>query len=396
VTKPDNNGTTSGHQFTRRDFLKAGGAVVVSALFFDALTACSAKVETVTATATKTATVTKNVTETVTATATSATRSLTDMLGRTLEVPKNIQRVLGTSPHEPIITYMLAPDKLTGLTSAMTGNFIPEKYKTLPVVGGWYSTQIGNYETFISMEPDIILKGQVEAEEGNSIDEMQTKFGSIPVVGILTGGSLTELEATIRFLSDLLDVKDSGDALIAYYKEAMHYVTGIAAQIPEENRVRVYYAEGKDGLSTDPTGSRHTELVDLCGGLNIADVTLKPGAGQAEVSLEQVLQWNPDMIIIGRGAQASVYNLITTDSKWAELKAVKDGKVYIRPSDPYSWFDGPPGANQIIGLYWTVKKLYPEQTADLDLDAKIKEFYSQFYHYDLTNDEVAQLLANPA
>ncbi len=88
--------------------------------------------------------------------------------------------------------------------------------------------------------------------------------------------------------------------------------------------------------------------------------------------------------------------MITTDSKWAELKAVKDGKVYIRPSDPYSWFDGPPGANQIIGLYWTVKKLYPEQTADLDLNAKIKEFYSKFYHYDLTDDEVAQLLANPS
>jgi iron complex transport system substrate-binding protein len=225
---------------------------------------------------------------------------------------------------------------------------------------------------------------------------MQTKFGNIPVVGILTGGSLTELEDTIRFLADLLDVEGSGDDLIAYYKEAMQYVAGIAAQIPEENKVRIYYAEGKDGLSTDPTGSRHTELVDLCGGSNIADVALKPGAGQAEVSLEQVLQWNPDMIIIGRGAQASVYKLITTDSKWAELKAVKDGKVYIRPSDPFSWFDGPPGANQIIGLYWTVKKLYPEQPADLDLNAKIKEFYSNFLHYDITDAEIADLLAVPS
>ncbi len=266
MAQQNDYGSFPKRQITRRDFLKAGGMVVVSAFFLDALASCSGKIETVTATATKTATVTKNVTETVTATATSTTRSLTDMLGRTLEVPKNIQRVLGTSPHEPIITYMLAPDKLTGWTSAMSVNFVPAKYKDLPVMGGWYSTQIGNYEEFIAMEPDIILKGQVESEAGNGIDEMQTKFGSIPVVGILTGGSLTELEDTIRYLAELLDVEGSGDELIAYYKEAMQYVAGIAAQIPEENKVRIYYAEGKDGLSTDPTGSRHTELVDLCGG----------------------------------------------------------------------------------------------------------------------------------
>jgi len=327
----------------------------------------------------------------------SSTSTVTDMSGREIVVPSEINRIVGTSPHEMMITYMLAPEKLVGLTSAISGNLVPAGYTDIPVIGGWFSTNIGNYETFITLEPDIVLKGQVVAESGNDdIDTMQAKFGDIPLVVTMLGGNLTDIETPIEFVGDLIGESENADALVAYYQEAMDYVNNIAADVPESEKVRIYYAEGKDGLSTDPTGSRHTELIDLCGGTNIADVTLKPGAGQAQVSMEQILGWNPDAIIIGRGSQAALYKQITTDPTWADLEAVKNNRVYVRPSDPFSWFDGPPGANQIIGLYWTVKTLYPEKTTDLDLSAKVKEFYSRFYHYDLTDEEVTALLANPS
>ena len=115
----------------------------------------------------------------------------------------------------------------------------------------------------------------------------------------------------------------------------------------------------------------------------------------ADTSMEQILKWDPDIIIIGRGSQASLYKQIMSDTKWAQLKAVKNGKVFVRPEDPFSWFDGPPGANQVIGLYWTVNKLYPDKTSNMDLKGKTKEFYAKFYHYQLTDGEVTMLLANP-
>jgi iron complex transport system substrate-binding protein len=140
----------------------------------------------------------------------------------------------------------------------------------------------------------------------------------------------------------------------------------------------------------------HTILLTFCGGINAADVPLLTGFGMAEASIEQIMLWDPDMIIIGRGSQANLYKTVMTDEKWADLRAVQAGKVFVRPDNPFSWFDGPIGPCQIVGMYWMVSTLYPEQTANLDISVKIKEFYSQFMHYELTDAQVAALLANPS
>ena len=342
---------------------------------------------TVTATAATTATTATSATTTTTAT----TRVITDMYGRQLTVPTNITRVLATGPVEMEMVYMLAPDKLAGLAFSFNGTtpLVPGKYSQLTVVGGWFGTQTGNYETFIAAKPDIILEGS-----STSIAERQTKFGSIPVVGVNEGDLMFNYAASIRFLGELLGVPEQAQALINYYTDAMSYVNGITANIAQSDKVKVYYAEGKDGLSTDPIGSQHTALLAFCGGINVADVQLLPGYGMASVSLEQILLWNPDIIIIGRGSQASLYTTVTTSTLWSKLGAVRSGRVYLRPDNPFSWFDGPPGPGQILGMYWMVHTLYPNQTASLDLKAKIKEFYSKFLHYGLTDAQLASLLVN--
>jgi iron complex transport system substrate-binding protein len=338
----------------------------------------------------------------VTAPATPAppTKTITDMFGRTLIVPITINRVLTSGPIEMELVYLLAPDKLAGLSFTFNGKpaLVPDKYQSLPVVGGWFGTQTGNYETFIAAKPDIILEGTE-----TNIKDRQEKFGTIPVVGVVAGDkqsnysddSLTGYEAEIRFLGDLLGVPEKAQSLIAYYQDAMSYVTNIVSAVPEVSMVKVYYAEGKDGFSTDPVGSMHTRLLEFCGGKNVADVALKPGYGMADASLEQILLWDPDMIIIGRGSQSALYKTVMSDARWSELRAVKEKQVAIRPDNPFSWFDGPPGPCQMVGMYWMIHKLYPDKTQELDLNGKVKEFYGKFFHYELTDQELAGLLANP-
>lgn len=310
-------------------------------------------------------------------------------------MPSTINRVLTLSPVEMELVYMLAPDKLVGLSFAWNGDLVPDKYKNIPVVGGWFGTQTGNYEVFIAQKPDIVLGGLVTPENATDIEDKQQKFGTIPVVGLQSWTKVADYGDTIRFVGDLLGVQDQAASLLTYYNEAMQYVSSVVSGIPDSAKVKVYYAEGKDGFSTDPSGSQHTQLIDFCGGKNVADVALKAGYGMADTSLEQILKWDPDMIIIGRGSQAGLYKAIMSDPRWNQVRAVKNKQVFLRPDNPVSWFDGPPGPAQILGMYWTVNKLYPDRTKDLDLQAKVKEFYSKFLHYDLTDEQVSQLLANP-
>ena len=61
---------------------------------------------------------------------------------------------------------------------------------------------------------------------------------------------------------------------------------------------RIYYAEGMKGLNTDPSGSVHSLLIDLAGGVNVAQTDILPGKGMTDVSLEQIYRWNPDLILV--------------------------------------------------------------------------------------------------
>jgi len=336
---------------------------------------------------------------TTTTTVAPAMQQITDMYGNKLTVPAQINRVLSTGPVETQLIYMLAPEKLCGLSSAWTGSpaYIPDAYSNIPVIGN-ASDGSFNFEAALATKPDIVIEGKTQ---NLALDK--TNFGSVPVVGVNAGASLLwDYEAEITYVGNLLGVPDRAAALLAYYKAAMSYVTGIASAIPNNQKVKVYYAEGNDGLQTDAQGSWHTNLLTYCGGINVANVAVNNSSQAVQVSLEQIATWDAgfgiNMIIIGRGSQATTYDtIVNPNSIWESLFAcVRNGKVYVRPENPTSWFDGPPGYGQILGMYWMVKLLYPQQTTGLDLNSKIKEFYSNFLHYNLTDAQVASLLANPA
>lgn len=321
-------------------------------------------------------------------------RAVTDMLNREVEVSTKVNKVLSTSPPSTMLLYMLAPDKLGGWNFRPNGQYIPEKYHNLPVVGGWFGKQGGNYEEFLALEPDLVVEGfTIDGKVLETVKERQQKLGQIPVVGIANTTNPQEWVELIRFTGDLLGRENQAEELISFYQQAVSYVKDRVEDIPQAKRKRVYYAE-KNGLFTEPQGSRHARLIDLCGGVNVAKVPVKKGYGMAKVSIEKIIKWNPEVIIVGRGSNQKTYQQILTDPRWKELDAVKEGRVYLRPTNPFSWLDGPPGVNQIIGIYWLAKKLYPNRFKELNLKSKAKEFYAKFYHYQLNEQEMNKLLTN--
>ena len=143
---------------------------------------------------------------------------------------------------------------------------------------------------------------------------------------------------------------------------------------------------------TDPSGSQHSQVIDICGGINVADCQLTPGNGMTQVSMEQVMNWNPEVIIT---SSPQFYATVYSDPLWASVDAVKNKRVYLAPQNPFCWIDRPQGPHLIIGTAWTAKMLYPDLFKDMDLSKLTREFYSEFFHYDLTDKELDMLL-NPS
>jgi iron complex transport system substrate-binding protein len=321
------------------------------------------------------------------------TVQITDMLGRQLTVPENISSVIATSPPSTILVYMIAPDKLAGWN--FINNFslplMDEKYLSLSVIGGWFGTQTGNYETMINMSPDIVIEGYTtDGKIQDTINRRQELFGSIPVVAI--DGSIifvTKSDPTIEYVGKLLDCEEQAEKLIDFRSSILTKINETVKDIPEDKKVRVYYAEGPEGLMTDPSGSQHSQVIDICGGINVADCPLTPGNGMTQVSIEQVMNWNPEVIIT---SNSQFYSTVSSDPIWASIDAVKNERIYLAPQNPFCWIDRPQGPHLIIGTAWTAKALYPDLFADMDLDSLTREFYSDFFHHSLTDSELDILL----
>lgn len=320
-------------------------------------------------------------------------RTITDMAGRTVAVPSEIESILCTSPPSTMLVYMVAPDRLAGWNFAPVKEYIPGRYAALPVVGGWFGKEAGNYETFIAMHPDIVVEGYTT--DGGaalaSVAERQQKMGSIPVIAVEDTVNATGYSTPIRFMGGLLGEEEQAEAMIAYYEGVLATVTERVATIPDDKRVGVYYAEGPKGLMTDPSGSPHAELIDLCGGRNVAECAITPGMGMTEVSMEQVIAWNPDVIL---AAEPGFYATVRTDPLWQDIAAVKADRVYLIPETAFCWFDRPPGINRIVGIPWTAKVLYPDLFADMDLESLVREYHETFIHVSLSDDRIREIL-NP-
>ena len=325
--------------------------------------------------------------------------TVTDMSGRSLTIPSPVNHVLSTSPTITTIIYMLAPEKLLAFNYQTTSDeqkYMPAEYKNLSSVGGWYGSQTGSYEEFIAMNPDVIFDAYTPSNSSASelasvatLKARQQQFGAIPDLGVADTNNIATLDDSIAFVGKILGVKDKADKLTSFNDKVQKEVTDVVSNIPDSQKVKVYYAYGSDGLRTSPSGSAHTQLIDLCGGKNVAQVQVQGGMGMSTVSMEQVIKWNPEVIIT---STPEFYQNVYSNSSWSTITAVKNKRVYLCPQGPFKWFGQPTGVNMIIGVPWTAKVLYPDKFKNLDITGEVKEFYSEFYHYNLSDDEVKSML----
>lgn len=313
---------------------------------------------------------------------------ITDMAGRTVKVPIEVDKVISITFSVTVPIYMLAPDKILAWNSNLTESqkrYIPTKYHNLPVVGG--GKEDANYESFVVLNPDIVFSGHTLSD--GSINTIQQKFGDIPVVDVEGDNNITNIIPSIQFLGTILGEENKADDLINFYNKVLNQVNNNVALIPAEEKKKVYYARDPTGLQTNPAGSSHTQLIEMCGGVNVAEVPLTKGS--AQISMEQIIKWDPDVIIVGNPA---FYQRVYHDPLWQNVKAVKNKEVYLVPNSPFNWFESPPGANSIIGIAWTAKVLYPDIFNNMDIKNLTKEFYSKFYHYNLSDQEASEILSS--
>lgn len=318
-------------------------------------------------------------------------REIVDMDGRRVTVPEKISRVYGVSPPVTNILYAMDPLFLTGWNSPLRDEeklFLAKRLRSLPVVGGWYGQgQSANIEILIKSNPDLLLISRWQGASIENKSEEALRRIRKPIVHI-RALDLPRYADTFRFLGRLLKREERGRRLADYADRSLTGIQRAVAGIPDTKKVRVYYAEGVDGLTTECDRSMHAELINYAGGKNVCQCTQRTEMGMEKTTLEQVLAWNPGVIV---AQERAFYQRVFSDPRWKSIRAVKDHRVYLIPSSPFNWFDRPPSYMRLLGIKWLANILYPERV-QLDIVKETREFYRLFLCAELSDDRIRKIL----
>lgn len=317
------------------------------------------------------------------------TRVVTDMMGRKVTIPKTVSKVISLSNNTTVDTYILAPDKLLGWSRAPSADakpYIDDKYFNLPTLTTDTSNS-ANFENIIALKPDVIICSN--EDEVYKPDELQSKLG-IPVV--YADIELNNTAKVYTFLGEVLGVQSRANKLADSTAKALGTVEKAVAKISSSEKRKIYYAEGTDWLQTDITNNVHAQVVDVAGGINVANIAEDKTGSMAKVSLEQVIAWNPDIILVGAtAAKGGFYSKVYSTPAWSSISAVKNKQIYQIPSLPFNWFDRPPSAVRVLGVEWLANLLYPD-TVKLDMKRETETYYNLFLHKTITDQQASDIL----
>ncbi|HEJ9488116.1 TPA: ABC transporter substrate-binding protein [Proteus mirabilis] len=320
-----------------------------------------------------------------------ADRQIVDQIGRTVTIPDKVERTV-VLQHQTLnlLVQLDATDKVIGVMSNWKqqlgdgyAQLAPSLEKT-PKVGDLTSFDA---ESLVKLQPQVVFVTNYAPKE--MIDKISAL--GIPVVAISLRKEVNDDKSTLNptlqneeqayneglkegilLIGDIVNKSENAQALVNDTFKQREQVSQRLQDIPKEQRVRAYMAN--PDLTTYGSGKYTGLMMEHAGAFNVAASTVK---GYKQVSLEQVIAWDPEVIFI-QDRYPQVVDEIKQDTRWQVISAVKNNRIYLMPEYAKAWGYPMPEA-MAIGELWMAKKLYPEKFSDIDIQKAANDWYQKFY-----------------
>ena len=321
------------------------------------------------------------------------TQEFTDSTGRTVTLPASITKIAISGPLSQIYILPLAGDLLVGVSTAYAEDaqtylpaYIYEKAEIGQLYGGKGEMDL---EALLAAAPDVVIDiGEPKKTTADDLTALTEQTG-IPFIHI--DATVATAPEAYRILGKLLDREEQAEELAVWCEDTHAMISAMMAKVDADGaRKTLLYCLGDKGVNVIARGSFHAETINLMSdNLAVVEDVVSSGAGN-EVDLEQILLWDPDVLIF---APDSCYEDIAASEQWQSIAAVVRGDYYKTPSGPYGWLSSPPAVQRYLGMLWLGELLYPGY-AEYDLQEKVTEYYKLFYGCDLTSEMYQNLMAD--
>jgi iron complex transport system substrate-binding protein len=316
-----------------------------------------------------------------------ATRTIVDSLGRTVEIPKEVTRIVSLNViTTEIICVLGAKDKIVGVCEWIKrgtgyGELVVRMNPELqdyPSPGG--GPKPVNVEEIYALEPDVVLVSGVGTDWVDDLEE----FG-IPVIAAEFETVATVMD-DIQLVAEIVGKEKEGEELVSYLEGYISFVQERVADVSPEDQVAVAYVSLRDGVySAYGNGTFQDGQMTTAGGINIAaDLTaVGEQSHMLTLSPEQFIVADPQVIVTHHGTSAAE---VLKDETITGIDAITNKKVYTLPE--WAWDFG--SLRTIFCIEWLGTKLYPDEFRDIDIDAEAEEFFQHVYNISYTGPILAE------
>ena len=323
-----------------------------------------------------------------------ATHVVDDELGQ-ITVPAESKRIATTAPAYTTAVLLLGgADKLVALEDNYGKNeWIKGKYPQLANLPVVFSGNEVNMEELTKQDPDLVIYASRYGENNlKQLQDLGIATVSSPKGSDKQGNKIDQLRARQVYLGEVIGgvQLDKAKKYSEEYLAIRSEIEAKTASIPETERPTVVQLSGAgDSLQANNGSAIGQELITLAGGVNAgagATGESKGPSGQTKIDPEQLLSWNPELLLVD---STKIRDSIKSDPVLSGLKAVQNNNVIVVPNGAMAWaYNGP---EEYLNMYFFAKAVHPELFKDVDMEARTKAFYKEYFGFDLTDDDVKHL-----
>ena len=308
-------------------------------------------------------------------------RTVTDQLGRTVTLPQKVQRIIPLGGATRFVVYLQAFDLVVGveamenrqpLSSGRPYNLaIRSRAERLPVVAEGRQKPV-NAEAIMALRPDLLITAEADRTQA----DLLSRITGIPVLALDYGGmgvlKPERVKETLRLLGNVLQREQRANRLIA---ELISQQRELERRLAGVRPVPVYVgAVSQRGSHSITSTDTDYYPLEVSGAANLAKQLKK--TGHAYIDKEQLLVWNPPMILVDAGGAELVRrDLARNRDFFSRLAAVRTNQVYqVLPYNHYH-------TNLEIALansWYVAKLLHPKRLSDIDPIKKTDELCRSF------------------
>lgn len=314
---------------------------------------------------------------------TAQARDITDMTGRTVTVPDQINTVITLGSVPVLNSFVEASGNGGKIVSGLPERFAKSgrwdmQYVFAPQIKGGPDLQDADYAPAI--EQILVLKPDVALTFDQATTDILDANGVATVM--LKVQTPDQAKDAVALLADLFATPEAGPRYAEFFDKTLADIGARLASVPEEARPRVLYINPKN--MTQP----HL----------IAEWWMKAGGARSvtddgrttetlSLTTETVVGADPDVIMV---ADPKDVDALKADANLSQLRAVKEGRIFVTPVGAHIW--GNRTSEQPLTVLWAATKLHPDLFPEAELRATVHGFYRDVFGVDLTDEQLAAIL----